>query len=214
MTMEIKVLTLGIAATNCYILGDNESGKAILIDPVEDAPELLKVIEESGWKLELILATHGHFDHILASKPLKEATGAPFYINQRDMFLLETLPEQGLPFVGHEFPEAATPDRFLTDEPETIEVGPFRLDTLFTPGHSPGHISFYMPSAGIVFSGDCLFQGSIGRTDLPGADAPTLLRSISEQLLTLDDDVKVLPGHMGITTIGQERQSNPFLNRQ
>lgn len=210
-SIEIKMLTLGIAATNCYILGDTATREALLIDPVDDAPLLLRTIEDSGWTLKLIIATHGHFDHVLASKALKEATGAPFYIHKADQPLLTALPEQGLRFTGHRFPEAATPDRYLTDESETITLGAITLETLFTPGHAPGHVALFMRDADLLFSGDALFQGSIGRTDLPGGDYETLMHSIFDKLVPLGDDVRVLPGHGDATTIGQERRTNPFL---
>lgn len=211
MSIEIKMLTLGLAQTNCYIIGDTESAEAVLIDPVDDAPLLLATLQEEGWALRLILATHGHFDHVLASGPLKEATGAPFFINQRDQFFLDDLPGRGLQFIGQPFPAAATPDRYLTDTPETLTVGSITLETLFTPGHAPGHTAFYMRDAGIIFAGDALFQGSIGRTDLPGSDYATLMRSITETLLPLGDAVRVLPGHGPMTTLEKERKTNPFI---
>lgn len=211
MTIEIKMLTLGIAATNCYIVGDTDTKEALVIDPVDQARLLLKTAQDAGWTIKLILATHGHFDHVLASKELKELTSAPFYIHQNDMAFLQNLPQTGLRFTGQPFPEAATPDRFLTSEPETIELGAIKLETLFTPGHAPGHVSFFMRDQSIVFSGDCLFAGSIGRTDLPGSDHSTLMKSIFEKLIPLGDDVRVLPGHMEMTTIGEERKTNPFL---
>lgn len=211
MTVEIRSLTLGIAATNCYIVGDTDTGEAIVIDPVDEAGLILETAQAAGWTIRLILATHGHFDHILASRTLKELTGAPFYIHAADLFFLKGLPKQGLSFIGRAFPEAAEPDRLLTDEPEVIELGAIRLETIFTPGHAPGHVSFYMRSQRTVFSGDCLFAGNIGRTDLPRADYDTLMRSIFERLLPLGDDVRVLPGHMQPTTLGEERRTNPFL---
>jgi glyoxylase-like metal-dependent hydrolase (beta-lactamase superfamily II) len=211
MTIEIKVLTLGIASTNSYIVGDTETKEALVIDPVDNAPLLYKTAQDSGWTIKLILATHGHFDHVLASKELKELTGAPFYIHSEDIFWLKQLSQQGTAFTGQPFPEAATPDRVLTSEPEIIELGTIKLETIFTPGHAPGHISFYMRDHKLVFSGDCLFAGSIGRTDLPAGDYDLLMRSIFEKLLPLGDDVRVLPGHMQQTTIGRERQTNPFL---
>jgi hydroxyacylglutathione hydrolase len=211
MSIEIRMLTLGIAATNSYLIGDTDTGEAILIDPVDNAPLIYKTAQNAGWTIKLILATHGHFDHVLASKPLKELTGAPFYIHKNDLFFLEGLPNQGIMFTGKPFPEAAVPDRFLTTEPETIDVGAIKLQTIFTPGHAPGHISFYMADHRVLFSGDCLFEGSIGRTDLPGCDYDTLMHSIFDKLLPLGDDVRVLPGHMGETTIGTERRTNPFL---
>lgn len=211
MGIEIKSLTLGIAATNCYIIGDTETNEAILIDPVDRADLLLKTAQESGWTIKLILATHGHFDHVLASKPLKEATSAPFVIHQNSVQWLETLPQQGLMFTGSPFPEAAQPDRLLTADPEIIELGAIRLETLFTPGHEPGHVSFFMRDHQIVFSGDCIFAGSIGRTDLPGANYHILMESIVNKLLPLGDDVQILAGHMQPTTIGAERRTNPFI---
>lgn len=207
----IRVLNLGIAATNCYIIGDAATNEAILIDPVDDAPLLVKTAADAGWTIKLILATHGHFDHILASGELKRLTGAPFYINQRDLFMLDTLPEQGLRFFNMKFPPAAIPDRFLTDEPETIELSTLKLETIFTPGHAPGHISFYLRDHKLLFSGDVLFEGSIGRTDLPGGDYAVLMDSIFKKLMPLGDDVRVLPGHGGETTLGRERRTNPFL---
>ena len=211
MTVEIKSLTLGAVATNTYLIGDTETSEAILIDPVADAPLLYKTAQDAGWTIKLILATHGHFDHVLASQPLKDLTHAPFAIHEAETSWLSSLPQQGLMFFGSPFPEAAKPDRFLTTEPETIELGAIRLETIFTPGHSPGHISFYMPSHRMVFSGDCLFASSIGRTDLPGADFTTLINTICDKLLPLGDDVQVMCGHGEPTTMGDERRTNPFL---
>ncbi len=211
MTISIKYVTLGIAATNAYLIGDSESNQAILIDPVDQAETLKAMADDSGWTIKLILATHAHFDHVLASKALKELTGAPFYIHAEAAPWLKTLPESGLRFVGKPFPEAATPDRLLTTEPETLALGAITLETLYTPGHAPGHLSFYMRDQGVVFSGDSLFAGTVGRTDLSGGDHALLIRSIREQLLPLPDDTTVLPGHGEMTTIGQERATNPFL---
>lgn len=211
MSIEIKRLTLGIASTHCYIVGDTAAKEALVIDPVDQASLILQTAQEAGWTIKLILATHAHFDHVLASRELKEQTGAPFLIHAEAAPMLETLPQQGMLFTGRPFPEAAKPDRLLTTAPETITLGEITLETLFTPGHAPGHISFYMPEGRLVFSGDCLFAGSIGRTDLPGADYNLLMKSIFEKLLPLGDNVRVLPGHMETTTIGKERATNPFL---
>jgi glyoxylase-like metal-dependent hydrolase (beta-lactamase superfamily II) len=211
MKIEIKMLTLGIAATNCYIVSDTERREAIVIDPVDQSALIQQSAQAEGWTIKLILATHAHFDHVLASKELKEITGAPFYIHGDSLPLLRTLPQQGVMFTGKPFPEAAAPDRLLTSEREIVELGAIRLETLYTPGHAPGHISFYMPDGKLVFSGDSLFAGSVGRTDLLGSDQALLMRSIFDKLLTLDDDTRVLPGHMGMTTIGKERATNPFI---
>lgn len=211
MTIEIRMHTLGIAATNCYIVGDTDTREAVVVDPVDDAPLLYKTAQDMGWTIKLILATHGHFDHVLASKDLKQLTGAPFWIHQADVPLLKMLPQQGILFTGRPFPEAAQPDHLLTDAPESIEVGAIKLETIFTPGHAPGHVSFFMREGQIVFSGDCLFAGSIGRTDLPGGSYDVLMDTIFNRLLPLGDDVRVLPGHMQPTTLGHERRTNPFL---
>jgi hydroxyacylglutathione hydrolase len=211
MSIEIKITTLGIAATNAYLIGDTESKEAILIDPVDKAEVLKKAADDSGWTIKLILATHSHFDHVLASKTLKELTGAPFWIHSEAVPMLENLPQSAKRFGLGDSHEAAKPDRLLTTAPETIEIGAIKLETLHTPGHAPGHLSFYMPEYKIVFSGDALFFGSVGRTDLPFSNHEQLLTSIREKLLTLDDDVQVLSGHGQATTIGFERENNPFL---
>jgi glyoxylase-like metal-dependent hydrolase (beta-lactamase superfamily II) len=211
MGFEIVMLTLGIVETNCYLIGDTDSGDCIMIDPVDEPQTLMDTIRKRGWTLRLVLATHGHFDHVLASKAVVEATGAPFYIHHADLPWIENLPERGLRWVGHRFPEAAKPTRLLTDEPEVITVGNITLHTLYTPGHAPGHIAYHWPAQNLVFSGDALFKGAIGRTDLPDGDYDLLMRSIFDKLLTLGDDTHVLPGHGGATTIGQERRTNPFI---
>jgi len=212
MATHIKTLpALGMAATNCYIIGDDATGEAVLIDPVDDAPLLMQTVRESGWTLKLILATHGHFDHVLASKELKDMSGAPFAIHPHDEFMLKALPETGLHFTGTLFPEAASVDRYLTDAPETIRVGNITLETLFTPGHAPGHVAFYLREHNTLFAGDCLFAGSIGRTDLPGGNYAQLMASIVNVLLPLGDEVVVKAGHGADTTLGQERRTNPFI---
>jgi glyoxylase-like metal-dependent hydrolase (beta-lactamase superfamily II) len=211
MSIQIRKLTLGPVATNCYVVGDADAREALVIDPVDNAPAILNAATSSGWTIKLIVATHAHFDHVLASKALKEATGAPFIIHEACVPYLKALPQQGLMFGGPLFPEAAVPDRLLADNTEEIKLGAITLETLYTPGHAPGHISYFIPTAQVVFCGDALFQGSIGRTDLPGGDYPTLLRSIFEVLLPLGDEVIALSGHGDETTLGQERRTNPFL---
>ncbi len=211
MTIEIKRLTLGMVSTNAYLVGDTDTNEAILIDPVDNADVIKQTADEAGWTIKLILATHAHFDHVLASKDLKDMTGAPFWIHEDCVSTLDTLPMQGKLFGLGNFPDAAKPDRLLKSETETIEIGAIKLETLYTPGHAVGHLSFYMPEHEILFSGDTLFFGSIGRTDLPGGNHELLLKSIREELLPLGDDVRVLPGHMQETTIGFEREHNPFL---
>ena len=211
MTIEIKYATLGIAATNAYLVADTKTNEAILIDPVDRADLLKGMADESGWTIALILATHSHFDHVLASQALKDLTGAPFWISDEAADWLPGVPQTGMMFTGERFPKPAEPDRLLTNEPETIIVGAITLETLYTPGHAPGHLAFYLRDHNLVFSGDALFAGSIGRTDLMGGDHALLLKSIREKLLTLPDETQVLSGHGAPTTIGRERATNPYL---
>lgn len=211
MSIEIKVLTMGLAVTHCYIVGDTETGEALVIDPVDQAQTIFDTAQDLGWTIKLILATHGHFDHVLASKTLKELTNAPFYIHSADLPFLERLPETGLRFAGYRFPEAAVPDRLLTNDSEIINLASIRLETIYTPGHAPGHITYFMRNHDLIFSGDCLFAGSIGRTDLPGGDYEILMHSICEKLIPLGDNILVLPGHMEQTTTGKERLTNPYV---
>ena len=211
MTIKVRALTLGAFATNAYLVGDAETKRAVLIDPVDDASRIMNAAAEQGWTIALMLATHAHLDHVLASKAIKNRLRIPFYIHQDCLTWLDSLPSQGKLFGLGELPPAAKPDRLLTSESEVIELDGIRLKTLYTPGHAPGHLSFYMEEQKILFSGDTLFAGSIGRTDLPGGDFNLLMTSIRDKLMVLDDDVRVLPGHMRATTIGYERATNPFL---
>ncbi len=211
MPIQIKSLTLGPFATNAYLIADSQSGNAILLDPVDDAPAILAAAQAEGWTIKLMIATHAHLDHVLASAAIKERLNVPFYIHEECAALLDEIPMQGAFFGLGELPAAAQPDRLLTSASETIALDSIRLQSLYTPGHAPGHLSFYLAEHKILFSGDSLFAGSIGRTDLPGGDHALLMSSIVDKLMVLDDDVQVLPGHMGLTTIGRERKTNPFL---
>lgn len=211
MTLKIKSLTLGAFQTNAYLIGDEETNNAILIDPVDNAVAILKAAADEGWTIKLMLATHAHLDHVLASQAIKDATDAPFYIHEDCVDLLKGVPAQAKMFGLGEVAVPAKPDRLLTTEAETIELDGIKLETLYTPGHAVGHLSFYMPEHKIVLSGDSLFAGTIGRTDLPGGDYHLLMQSIFDKLMTLDDDVQVLSGHTQPTTIGRERQVNPYI---
>jgi hydroxyacylglutathione hydrolase len=209
MTIEIRTRTLGSVQTNCYIVGDTHTGNAIVIDPVDDAAAILAAA--APWTIRLIVATHSHFDHVLASADLKQRTGAPFYVHALDLPLLQALPMQGRMFGMPRFADPAVPDRLLQGDGEVLNMDGIQLETLFTPGHAPGHVAYYLRAQGVVFSGDCLFKRSIGRTDLPGGDHDQLIDSIRTKLFPLGDDVRVLSGHGQPTTIGQERRTNPFL---
>ena len=210
MTIEITYVTLGLAATNAYLVADSETKNAILIDPVDEGDLLVKMAADRDWTIKLIVATHAHFDHVLASARVKELTNAPFLIHEEATAWLDALPQTGVRFTGKPFPEAAKPDRFIADG-EAIDLDAIHLEALYTPGHAPGHISLFMPEQRLVFSGDALFAGSIGRTDLPGGSIDVLMHSIFDKLIPLGDDVQVLPGHGDPTTIGEERESNSFL---
>lgn len=211
MPIEVLSLTLGAFATNAYLLADRATKNAVLIDPVDSAPIILNAAAERGWRIRLMIATHAHLDHVMASKAIKDDLGIPFYVHEECLPWLADLPAQAKMFGLGDTPAAAEPDRLLSSASEVIELDAIRLRTLYTPGHAPGHLSLLQEDQNVLFSGDTLFAGSIGRTDLPGGDYSLLMRSIFDKLMTLDDAVHVLPGHMGATTIGRERVTNPFL---
>ena len=188
MAIDIVKMTLGPIQSNCYIVGDTNTNDAIVIDPGDSAHLILQAVEQRGWAVREILATHAHFDHIMASADLKDATGAPFRLHRADEPLRRAMPEQVRQLVGLDVPPAPEPDGFL-EAGDRITVGAIALDVLFTPGHSPGHVSFVLASDQTVFCGDVLFAGSIGRTDLPGGDHATLMESIATQLLPLGDSL-------------------------
>jgi hydroxyacylglutathione hydrolase len=203
-------MPLGPLQTNCFIVGDTETHDAVVIDPSDRGALIDQTVRDQGWTVREILATHGHFDHVLGSADLKRLTGAPFRIHRRDLMLIKDMPRRVRDWISIEVPPAAEPDGFVA-EGDTITVGCITLDVLFTPGHSPGHVSYVLDSERLVFSGDCLFYGSIGRTDLPGSNYETLMQSITGKLLSLGDDFSVAPGHMRNTTIGYERIHNPYV---
>ena len=208
MALRIRTLVVGMLETGCYLLSDEASKEAIVIDPGGDAEAILAAIREGGLAVRLIVDTHGHFDHVLANGALREATGAPIAVGRLDApLLVEPVALLGLAMGGPPSPPA---DRLL-DGGDELALGPHRLRVLATPGHSPGGISLYAAEARAVFTGDALFRYGIGRTDLPGGDLETLERSIRTQLFTLPDDTVVYPGHGPASTIGQEKQRNPFL---
>ncbi len=209
MAVETVMLTLGLVGTNCFIVGDTDTGSAIVIDPADNAPVILQAVRARGWTVKQILATHAHFDHVLAVDGVREATGAPFRLHDADLPLLRMVQATGAWF-GLELPKGPEADGTVA-EGEHIEVDGIALEVLFTPGHAPGHVSYVMAAQEIVFSGDCLFEGSIGRTDLPGCDPDRLMRSIFDKLVPLGDGYTVACGHGNVTTIGRERTSNPYL---
>lgn len=205
--MIVKTLAVGPIMANCYILGCEETKSAAVIDPGDEADKILMALSENKLTVKYILNTHGHFDHVGANKRLKEVTGAELVIHPDDVAMLESVNMAAASF-GMSVENSPKPDLTVNDG-DTITFGNITLKVIHTPGHSPGGVSFH--TDGVVFVGDTLFAGSIGRTDFPGGDFNTLIASIKNRLLVLDDDTKALTGHGPATTIGQEKQTNPFL---
>jgi hydroxyacylglutathione hydrolase len=194
---------------NCTLLWEDESKRGVVIDPGGDLDRIRDAIKQTGITVERILLTHGHIDHAAGAAELKESLGVPIEGPHRaDLFMLEHLAATGR---GYGIPARnVTPDRWL-DEGDKVHVGGMIFDVLHCPGHSPGSVVFVQPEQRFAIVGDVLFNGSIGRTDLPGGDHATLIRSITEKLLPLGDDIAFICGHGPTSTIGQERATNPFL---
>ena len=205
--MEARWLTVGPVQENTWIARQDGAEKALLIDPGDEPEKLLEALKDLGTTPEAILITHCHFDHVGAVKAMAEATGAPVYCPAGEVFMLEDI--NSFAFPGLSF-ENYTPEHTVSGG-DKLQLAGFEIDVIGTPGHSPDHVTYSIAADKAIFSGDVLFQGSIGRTDLPGCDHATLMRSIQKLLDTLPDDTGVLPGHMDPTTLGQERRSNPFL---
>lgn len=211
--MIVKGLTVGLLQENCYIFGCKRTQRAVIIDPGDNARAILRVVDQQALTVEKIINTHAHFDHVMAVNAIRTATGAPFYLHCADLPVLHEMPERVRLWLEMEAEPVDDPDGFL-EHGQIITVGDEELEVRFTPGHAPGHVAFVHHAGRQVFAGDTLFQGSIGRFDLPGADGPTLLRSIRQQLLSLPDDYVVYPGHGGATTIGEERLHNPYVGER
>jgi glyoxylase-like metal-dependent hydrolase (beta-lactamase superfamily II) len=206
--MFIKQLPVGMIQANCYLAGCETTKEGIIIDPGDEAERILAEVEAAGLKIKYILNTHAHFDHIMANGPLVDALGVPLALHPLDLPLLRQ--RGGAPLFGLDAPLSPEPDLPLA-QGDTISFGRHTLHVLFTPGHTPGHVSFYEPAAAVIFDGDVLFADGIGRTDLPGGDYETLITSINEKLMTLPDNTAVYSGHGPATTIGRERAGNPWL---
>jgi hydroxyacylglutathione hydrolase len=207
--MILEALTVGPFQENCYVIGDEETGTGALVDPGDEATRIALAVEQSGLEISQIIITHAHIDHVGAVAALVDEYACPVLMHAEAEPMLRQLPTQAM-MMGLRFGKVPTVDRHIEDE-EVLEVGGLRLKSLHTPGHAPGHLAFYLADEGLVLSGDALFAGSIGRTDLFGGDMDLLMRSINERLLTLPDETRVLPGHGPETTIGEERANNPFL---
>ncbi len=203
------MFTVGMVQENCYLFRRDGSDRGVIVDPGEEAPRLLAAIDELGVHLDAILLTHTHFDHVGAVAPVARATGAEVWVPELEKPVLSDI-NAFVPWPGFGPFESWDAEHTVTGG-ERLSVGGFDIDVVFTPGHSPGHVTYSIPDETAIFSGDVLFQGSVGRVDLPGGDWPTLLGSIRTLVDTLPPETAVYPGHMGVTTLGAERASNPFL---
>jgi glyoxylase-like metal-dependent hydrolase (beta-lactamase superfamily II) len=203
------MFTVGPVAENSYIVRRDGSDRALIVDPGDEADKLLGAVDALGVTLEGILLTHTHFDHIGAVAPVARATGAEVWVPEMEKVVLADI-MAFVPWPGFGPFESYDAEHTL-EGGERLELAGLEIDVLFTPGHSPGHVTFSIPDEAAIFSGDVLFQGSVGRTDLPGGDWGTLLESIRGLVDGLPAQTTVYPGHMGITSLGAERASNPFL---
>jgi hydroxyacylglutathione hydrolase len=204
-----EVLPVGILQCNCSIFGDEESHEALVIDPGDEIAEILEIVERHGLTVKAIVITHAHIDHIGGAQKLKQATGAPVYMNRNDAELQKMMDVQAT-WVGVPTPAAVEIDSEAKDGDRLI-MGATEFHVLHTPGHTQGSISLWIPSEGALVAGDTLFLDSIGRTDLPGGDGKQILRSIHDKLMTLPEETVVFPGHGPQTTIGREKRFNYFL---
>lgn len=206
--LMVRGIVVGVFAENCWIIGSRRSGEGIVIDPGDQPDEILALARDMGVTIKAIANSHAHIDHILGVGGVKGATNAAFLLHQSDLELARNAGQQAAKMLGRVGESPPEPDAFLSDGDE-IDVDGVKLKVIYTPGHTQGSVSFY--TEGLLFSGDTLFRGSIGRTDLPGGNYDQEMASIVEKLLALPDDTVVLPGHMQETRIGHERQTNPFV---
>ena len=203
------MFTVGPVQENCFLVRRDGADHALIVDPGEEPDKLLGAIDELGVTLDAILLTHTHFDHVGAVAPVARATGAPVYCPQLEVPVLQDI-MAFVPWAGFGPYDSWDPEETVAGG-ERLELAGFEIDVLFTPGHSPGHVTYAIADEAALFSGDVLFESSVGRTDLPGGDWPTLAASIQSLLDAYPDETTVHPGHMGLTTLGRERASNPFL---
>ena len=204
-----EILPVGMLGCNCSVIGDEVSREAIVIDPGDDVAKIIAILRRHNLTVKMIVITHAHIDHIGGAEKLRAHTGAPVYMHEADKMLSDQLAMQAA-WLGMETPRDPGIDKAAC-EGDIIRAGPIEAHVLHTPGHTPGSISLYLPVESKVIAGDTLFQGSVGRTDLPGGNTAQLGRSIRGKLYTLPEDTIVFPGHGGTTSIGEERRHNPFV---
>ena len=204
-----EILVVGPLQCNCSILGDEHSREAIVVDPGDNISRIVAILARHQLTLKQIVVTHAHIDHIAGALQLQRLTGAPILYNQLDLPLVKMMDAQA-GWLGIATPEVAPPDADLADN-QTVSIAGLSATVLHTPGHTQGSSCLYLPAQSLLIAGDTLFAGSVGRTDLPGGNTNQLIRSIHDRLLTLPDDVTVIPGHGPSTTIATERENNPFL---
>ena len=207
--MILEMLTVGPFQENCYVIGDESSGAGAVIDPGDEAVRIALLVEQTGLQVEQIVITHAHIDHVGAVAALVDEYSCPVLMHAEAESMLEQLPTQAM-MMGLRFGKVPKVDRYVEDH-EVLTVGELELHSLYTPGHAPGHLAFYVEGEGMVLSGDALFAGSVGRVDLPGGSMEVLMRSIEQRLFTLPDETRVYPGHGPPTTIGEEKMNNPFV---
>lgn len=207
--MTVKEFVVGMVSTNCFLACNSETKEALLIDPGDNAAKIMKEIEKDGCEPKAILLTHAHFDHCMAAQELGRHYGISVYVHEDDREFMDNPAYNGSAMIGKRLSFAA--DEYFHGEKDQLELAGFHIDVLHTPGHTPGGACFYVESDGILFSGDTLFCESVGRTDFPKGSMSQLARGIKEKLFALPNDTKVLPGHGEWTTIGHEKQYNPFL---
>ncbi len=206
--MIIEQVPVGPLMANCYLMADERSRRAAVIDPGDEEGRILEAINRLRLQVQLIVLTHGHFDHLGAVGAVRAATGAPMAVHEAEQEVVRAAKARARLFAGLEIAEPPVPDRLL-HEGEVLHVDAHALTVVHTPGHSPGHIA--LVGDGFALVGDVVFAGSIGRTDLPGGDYKTLMASIAKHILTLPDETVLYPGHGPVTTVGRERATNPFL---
>jgi glyoxylase-like metal-dependent hydrolase (beta-lactamase superfamily II) len=212
----IRGIVVGSFAENCWVIGNRRTGEAICVDPGDQPDEILAMARDMGVTIKYIANSHAHIDHILGVRGVREETGAKFLLHAGDLEMARNTAQMAKGWMGAEIPNPPDPDQFI-DDGDIVSVDGLDLRVIHTPGHTRGSVCFYASAtagAGIVFAGDTLFAGSIGRTDLPGGDFDEEMASIVEKLLALPDDTIVLPGHMDQTTIGHERQRNPYVRME